>query len=132
MQGLHRLPPHVQEEYRREEEKRAERRLARRRATEARYLVESVVIFALLEFLFRGLSASRLLVLAVPGLALGWTCARLRAGQFGYTVAAAIAYVVVYGVFGLFALWHFIFFVVLAGAAGAMHQLQRADGSEGL
>lgn len=122
----------MQEEYRREEEKRAERRLARRRATEARYLVEGVMLFALLELLFFGLSPGRLLVLAVPGLALGWTCSRLRADEFTYAVAAAVAYAAVYGILGLFALWHFILFVVLASAAGAVHRLQRADGSEGM
>lgn len=122
----------LQEEHRREEEKRHERRLSRRRSTEARYLLEGVMLFALTEFLFGGLSAGRLLALAVPGLALGWTCARLRAGQTGYAIAAAVAYVAVYGLFGLFALWHFAVFVVLAGAAGVMHRLQRADGSEAM
>lgn len=121
-----------QAEHRREEEKRRELRLARRRSTEARYVVEGVMLFALLEWLFHGLSPGRLLVLAVPGVALGWTCARLRLGQTGYMVAAAVAYVAVYGLFGLFAFWHFVVFVVLASAAGVMHQLQRADGSEGM
>ncbi|HEX5138249.1 MAG TPA: hypothetical protein VFY93_14830 [Planctomycetota bacterium] len=126
------LPPGIEEEYRREEEKRRERRLARRRATEARYLVEGVLLFALGEFLFGGLSAGRLLVLAVPGLALGWTCARLKVGSTGFTIAAAVAYAIVYGVFGFFALWHFIFFLVFASVAGLMHSIQRADGSEGM
>ena len=120
----------LREEHRLQEETRRERMLARRRSTEARYLLEGVMLFALTEFLFGGLSAGRLLVLAVPGLALGWTCARLRAGQTGYAVAAAVAYVAAYGPFGHFALWHFVVFVVLAGPAGVMHQIQRADGSE--
>lgn len=132
MQGLHRLPPHAQEEYRRDEEKREERRLARRRSTMARYLGEGVFLFAIGEFLFGGLSAGRLLVLAVPGVALGLVCAHLRVGRIGYTVAAAVAYAVVYGVFGLIALWHLIFFLVLAAVAGTMHELSRADGSEGM
>ncbi len=122
----------LHEEHRLQKETRRERALARRRSTEARYLLEGVMLFAFTEFLFGGLSAGRLLVLAVPGLALGWACAWLRAGQTGYAVAAAVAYVAVYGPFGLFALWHFVVFVVLAGAAGVMHQLLRADGSEAM
>lgn len=120
----------LREEYQREEEKRRERIRARRRATEVRYLVEGVMLFALTEFLFGGLSAGRLLVLVVPGIALGWTCLRLRVGQMGYAVAAAVAYIVVYGLFGVLALWHFVVFVALAAAAGVMHEFQRADGSE--
>ncbi len=120
----------LREEYRREEDRRRERILARRRSTEVRYLVEGVMLFALTQFLFGGLSAGRLLVLVVPGIALGWTCFRLRVGQVGYPVAAAVAYVVVYGILGVLALWHFVVFVALAAAAGVMHELQRADGSE--
>jgi len=119
-------------EYRREEAKRAERRLARRRATEARYLVEGVMLFALGEFVFQALSVERLLVLTVPGLALGWTCAKLKVGPTGFTIAAAVGYAVVYGVFGFFAFWHFLYFVVFGSVAGLMHALQRADGSEGM
>jgi hypothetical protein len=118
------------EERRRDEEKRNELRLARRRATVVRYLVEGVMLFALLEWLFHGLTPGRLLLLAVPGVALGWICARLRVGQSGYAIAGAIAYVAVYGPLGVLTFWHFVCFVVLAGAAGFMHQLQRADGSE--
>jgi hypothetical protein len=128
-----RLPPDAQQDFRRrwrEEERRDEHLRERRRATEVRYLVEGVMLFALLEFFFFGLSAGRLLLLFVPGLAFGWICARLRAGRMKYMIAGAVAYFAVYGLFGLFAIWHFIVFVGLAGALGAVHELQRCDGSE--
>jgi hypothetical protein len=124
------LPQQLREEFQREQAVRHERILARRRSTLARYLVEGVVLFVALEFFFHGLTPLRLLFLFAPGVALGWACARMRAGKTAYTVAGAVAYLVVYGPWGLVAFWHFVVFVVLAGAAGVMHELQRADGSE--
>jgi hypothetical protein len=124
------LPQQLQEELRREEAVRRERILARRRSTVARYLVEGVFLFVALEFLFRGLTLGRMLFLVLPGLALGWACARMRAGETAYAGAGAVAYIVVYGPQGIFAVWHFVLFVLLSAAAGVMHTLQRADGSE--
>jgi hypothetical protein len=120
----------VMEEGRRADERRLEEIRKRGRAIEARYLVEGVMLFAVFEFLFGGLSAGRLLLLAVPGLALGWICHRFRAGTAFYTVAGAVAYAAVYGPFGLIAFWHFLLFIVGAAALGATHEMQRADGSE--
>jgi len=129
-----RLPEHAKEEFRerwRAEEGRTDRQLERRRHTEIRYLVEGVMLFAFLEFVFIGLSAGRLLLLFVPGLALGWICFRIRADRWRYAAVALPFHLAVYGIFGLFAAWHLVVFLCVAAALGFGHELQRADGSEG-
>jgi len=128
------LPEHAKEEFRerwRAEEGRAELRLARRRSTEVRYIVEGVMLFAVLEFLFFGLGVGRLLLLTVPGTLLGWVAHRIRADRWRYLALAIPLYVVVYGAFSLFAVWHFVVFSGLAAALGFSHEMLRADGSEG-
>ena len=129
-----RLPEHAKEEFRerwRVVAGRTEQQIDRRRSTEVRYLVEGVMLFALLEFLFIGLSATRLLLLMVPGLALGWICHKIRADRWRYVAVALPLYFAVYGIFGLFAIVHFIVFVCVAAGLGLSHELQRADGTEG-
>ena len=129
-----RLPEQAKEEFRerwRAEEGRTERQFERRRSTEVRYLVEGVMLFAVLEFLFFGLSVGRLLLLAVPGIALGWICHKVRADRWRYVGVAMPLYFAVYGVFGLFAVGHFIVFICMAAALGFTHEMLRADGSDG-
>jgi hypothetical protein len=127
------LPDHAKEEFRerwRIQEGRAERQVERRRSTEVRYLVEGVMLFAVLEFFFFGLSAGRLLLLAVPGIALGWICYRIRAGCWRYVAVAAPFHLAVYGALGLIMVGHFIVFVCVAAALGFTHEMLRADGTE--
>lgn len=129
-----RLPDHAQEEYRqrwRAQAGRAERQIDRRKSTEIRYLVEGVILFAFLEFVFVGLSMTRLALLAIPGIALGWICHKIRADRWRYMAVAIVFHPFVYGLLGLFALTHFIVFVCVAAAIGYSHELMRADGTEG-
>ena len=129
-----RLPEHAKEEFRarwRVEGGRTERQIERRRGTEVRYLIEAIMLFAVLEFLFFGLGVGRLLLLAVPGLALGWICNKIRADRWRYVGVAVPIYFAVYGAFGLFAVGHFIVFICVAAALGFTHEMLRADGSEG-
>lgn len=128
------LPEHAKEEFRgrwRAEEERAERRIERRRSNEIRYVVEGILLFALLEFLFFGLGAGRLLLLTLPGAILGWVCHRIRADQWKYVGVAFPLYLAVYGALGVLAIGHFIVFLCVATALGFSHEMRRADGSEG-
>jgi hypothetical protein len=128
------LPEHAKEEFRerwRAEEGRAELRLARRRSTEVRYIVEGVMLFAVLEFLFFGLGVGRLLLLAVPGTLLGWISYRIRANIWKYVAVAFPLYLAVYGAFGLIMVGHLVVFVCVAAALGFSHEMLRADGTEG-
>jgi len=130
-----RLPEHAKAEFRerwRAESGRNEQQHARRRRTEVRYLVEGVLLFAVLEFLMIGAGAGRLLFLVVPGGLLGWICSRIRANRWTYVGVGVAFYFAVYGLLGLFALGHFIVFVCVATALGFTHEMLRADGSEGL
>mgnify|MGYP006969366751 FL=1 len=129
-----RLPEHAKEEYRerwRLEGGREELRHARRRSTEVRYLVEAVLFLAVLEFLFFSLSAKRLMLLAVPGIAMGWVCHRIKANRWTYTMVALVPYLVLYGIPSLDAPWFLVIYLGCAGALGFTHEMQRADGSEG-
>jgi len=129
-----RLPEHAKSEFRerwRAERGRSEKQLERHRRSEVRYMVEGVLLFAGLEFLFFGLSAGRLLVLAVPGVLLGWICSRIRANRWTYAGVGVVFYLVLYGLLGLFAVGHFIVFLCVAAALGFTHEMLRADGSEG-
>lgn len=129
-----RLPPHAQEEMRerwRLQAGRTEQLAQRRRGAEVRYVIEGWMLFAFLEMLFFGLSVNRLLLLAVPGVALGWVAHRIRADLWRYMVVAVALYFAVYGLLGLIALGHFIVFTCAAAAIGFTHEMLRADGTEG-
>jgi hypothetical protein len=128
-----RLPEHAKEEYRTRwnaADGRDSERLERRKASQVRYLIEGVALFVLLEFVFFGMHVTRLLMLVVPGLALGWIAHRIRANRWNYAAVAVPTYLVVYGL-GALRLGHFIVFVCLAAALGFTHEMLRADGTEG-
>ena len=131
---FHNLPDHAKEEFRerwRADDGRAERLIERRRGTELRYLVEGIMLFAVLEFLFFGLGVGRLLLLTVPGTLLGWIAHKIRADRWRYVAVAFPLYLLVYGAFGVLAVGHFIVFICAATALGLTHEMLRSDGTEG-
>jgi len=128
-----RLPEHAQEDMRQRWKIAAgasRRQIERRKATEIRYLVEAVILFAVCEWMLVGLTISRLFLLVVPGVALGWICHKIRADRWRYPLVAVAFYVATYGLLGMYAPWHFVVFVCFASAIGFSHEMQRADGSE--
>lgn len=128
------LPDHAKEEFRerwRAQEGRTDRQLQRRKGTEVRYVIEGIMLFAVLEFLFFGLSVGRLALLTVPGTLLGWISYKIRADIWRYVAVAFPLYLAVYGALGLFAVGHFIVFICGAAALGFTHEMLRADGTEG-
>jgi hypothetical protein len=128
------LPEHAKEEFRerwRAQDGRTERQVKRRIGTEVRYVIEGVMLFALLEFLFFGLGVGRLALLTVPGIAMGWICHKIRADRWRYVGVAFLFYVAVYGAFGLFLVGHFIVFIGVAAGLGFTHEMLREDGTEG-
>ncbi|MGH7163267.1 MAG: hypothetical protein ACREID_07270 [Planctomycetota bacterium] len=129
---LRRLPWRAKadiDQRRRSEEAKEVARVTRTKQTYQRYVIEAVLLFLVLEFVFFGLTPGRALFLFAPGVALGLACAAWKAEQIRYTLLSGIAYLLVYG---LPSLGHFLVFIGLGAAIGVSHDLRRADGTEAL
>ena len=103
--------------------------MERRKATHRRYMIEALVIFVLAG-LFTP-SPLALLVAALMGAASGWIAAQIPAGTFIYAGIGFLGFLF----FWLFTPWGVVWGLPLTtglcGVMGAMHNIQKADGSEG-
>lgn len=129
-----RLPEHGKDEMRKfwqaaEGETRHQRE--RRIRTTRRYLIEGVVFFVVVFWLFYRFRADGLLLAAAIGLAVGCANAFLRAGAYKYGWVCAIGYVS----FGLLymgglSIFPFLFSTCCGTVLGVAHTLNRYDFTE--
>jgi len=132
-----RLPPHAREELR-EERRAADRRSAsrkgRRKSTTKAYVLESIVLFLVLEGAFMGATVPSFLAAIVFGAAAGTLCALVRATTIFYGAVFLGAYL---GFGALAGSMHVAYYFIssplplcLGAALGRIHMLERFDGSE--
>jgi len=127
-----RLPEHAQNEFRDrwiEDGERMDEAIERRNRTHKRYIVEALIIFVLAA-MFTPTPLS-LFVAALMGAGAGAIAARIPAGTFTYAGIGFTGYLLFWMLTPWGAVWGLPLCTAFCAIMGAIHNLQKADGSEG-